>query len=317
MKRFLKEYFSFSYSEMRVVLILSFLVLTTLVLRLKVEKMELTPESVPEVMITEVEEFIASMEEKVFSEKNGYEYSELKESFPLFIFDPNTTNGIKLKKLGFDERTVRNILKYREAGGRFQKPEDLKKIYGMNESIFMMVKDYIKIDSSIFILYSADRQQHELSQVERPDTFVITNRKHSWNDSKSALYLDINSASPSELLALNGIGKVFSERIVRYRDLLGGFYTIDQLSEVYGITDSMVNLWKGSLYADTGRVNYISVNYSPYKQLLRHPYLDKKQVDGIVRYRSYSKTAFIPSDLLINGVISDSCFNRIKAYLIP
>ena len=316
MKRFLKEYFSFSYSELRVVLILSFMILLTLVLRMKVAKMELTPEPVPEEMITEVEEFIASMKEIDSSESNGYVYSKTKtEIFPLFLFDPNKSDDITLKKLGFEDRTVRNIIKYREAGGTFHKAEDMKKIYGMNEKFFMSVKDYIIIDSSIF-KSDEDRKPLKWKLNGEGDVAQISADSISTESSATIQSFDINSATASDLLAINGIGKVFSERIVKYRDLLGGYYTIDQLTEVYGVTDSMVILWKGSLYADSGRINYISVNFSEYKQLLRHPYLDKKQVDGIMRFRTFCKNQFNPVELLSNGILPDSCFNRIKAYLI-
>jgi len=65
----------------------------------------------------------------------------------LFQFDPNTLSVEDWQKLGLSEKTSKTIDKYRSKGGKFYKPEDIKRIWGMPEGFYERVKDYIVISS--------------------------------------------------------------------------------------------------------------------------------------------------------------------------
>jgi competence protein ComEA len=53
--------------------------------------------------------------------------------------------------------------------------------------------------------------------------------------------ININQASEAELLSLPGIGPALAERIRQRRDTEGPFQSIDELSEISGISDRMVS----------------------------------------------------------------------------
>ncbi|MFI6498431.1 helix-hairpin-helix domain-containing protein [Nonomuraea typhae] len=50
--------------------------------------------------------------------------------------------------------------------------------------------------------------------------------------------VDLNTATPTELESLPGVGEVLATRIAEYRDTHGGFTSIEQLKEVTGIGPS-------------------------------------------------------------------------------
>ncbi|MBN2871444.1 MAG: helix-hairpin-helix domain-containing protein [Halothiobacillaceae bacterium] len=52
--------------------------------------------------------------------------------------------------------------------------------------------------------------------------------------------LNINEASKAELVALDGIGPVYAQRIVDYRSEHGRFESVDQLAEVNGIGEKTI-----------------------------------------------------------------------------
>ena len=52
---------------------------------------------------------------------------------------------------------------------------------------------------------------------------------------KPGATIDLNSADTTLLKRVPGIGSSFARRIVKYRDLLGGYYVVEQLQEVYGM----------------------------------------------------------------------------------
>ena len=47
--------------------------------------------------------------------------------------------------------------------------------------------------------------------------------------------VNINRASESELVSLNGIGSSKAQAIILYREMFGGFQTVDELVKVKGI----------------------------------------------------------------------------------
>lgn len=52
---------------------------------------------------------------------------------------------------------------------------------------------------------------------------------------KPGATIDLNTADTTLLKRVPGIGSSFARRIVKYRDLLGGYYVVEQLQEVYGM----------------------------------------------------------------------------------
>ncbi len=300
----MKEYFSFNSSEIRVSISLAILILLILGVRIYLVKRENHPDPVPTEMVAEAEEFLSSLKPKALDfQKDTVQNLHSKERpVELFPFDPNSLPATDLQKLGFDLRTIQNIIKYRLAGGKFRREEDLRKIYGLSEDHYNRIKGFIQIEPS----FSGPVPELQKSGEEK-----------AVGSLPATALIDINSASAQDLMTVRGIGYVLSERIIKYRNLLGGFNGVLQLNEVYGINDSMVTNWMPFICADTSLIKKISVNQAAYRDLLRHPYIDKTLVEGIMEFREYYSKNFHPIELIKYGVMGDSCFNRLRPYLIP
>jgi len=74
-------------------------------------------------------------------------------------------------------------------------------------------------------------------------------------------------------------------RIIKYRNLLGGFYSEDQLLEVYNFPEKTFHEIRRYIVVDTVAVKKIRINYAGYAELIRHPYLDQNDVSKILEYR--------------------------------
>ena len=127
--------------------------------------------------------------------------------------------------------------------------------------------------------------------------------------------LDLNSCDSASLEALPGIGPVLSARIIRYRNLLGGFAYVDQLREVYGLSAETFNLIEGRLTADSTEVRKIKVNTADYRQLIRLPYLERNEVSAILKYRELYGKITVMSELVENKLIAPEKAERIRPYL--
>jgi DNA uptake protein ComE-like DNA-binding protein len=204
------------------------------------------------------------------------------------IIDPNTASLEDLILTGFSLRIARTILNYREKGGRFRTPDDLKKIYGLTPGIFQSVEPYIRIN---------DLTSKPVPNAELPAT------------------ININTADSVLFEKLPGIGPVLARRIIRYRTLLGGYCSPEQVREVYGVTDSLFLRIRERLEADTAHIKKISLNSSEEKDLARHPYIGKYVAAGIVKYRIHAGKILNINELIINGLIPEDRFDKLKYYI--
>lgn len=131
----------------------------------------------------------------------------------------------------------------------------------------------------------------------------------------SAYPIDINRADSVQLLPLPGIGPVYAGRIIKYRNLLGGFVRVDQLLEVYGIPDETLGLIRDKIYTDTSAIRKIQLDSATFRELLRHPYLELADVKAIVEYRDFKGIIQSPRELLDNSILPDSLLQRVAPYL--
>ncbi|MBO9682375.1 MAG: helix-hairpin-helix domain-containing protein [Flavisolibacter sp.] len=232
---------------------------------------------------------------------NDYQYqpSQTKNftGGELFQFDPNTLPVEGWQKLGLSEKTSRTIDKYRSKGGKFYKPEDIKKIWGMPEGFYERVKDYIVMAP---VQNNYQQNRFEKTTYTKPE--------------KKAVVVNINEGDTSAFIALPGIGSKLAARIVNFRDKLGGFYSIDQVGETYGLPDSTFQKIKGFLQL-SGSVKKLNVNTATKDELKAHPYIKWNLANAIVEYRNQHGAFKSLEELKNIAVIDEATFEKIVHYL--
>lgn len=132
---------------------------------------------------------------------------------------------------------------------------------------------------------------------------------------KESIIIDINHADSLDFQALRGIGPVLSKRIIKYRNLLGGFVDINQIQEVYGISDSLFNTIKPLLRLDTVNIKQININQCDIKELNSHPYLDFYQSKSIIKYRQDKTHIDSIQELNLIQLIDPQTLNKLKPYI--
>lgn len=127
--------------------------------------------------------------------------------------------------------------------------------------------------------------------------------------------IDLNSCDTAQLISLPGIGPVLSVRIIKYRNLLGGFASVEQLREVYGLSAETFDLIKGRVIADTTLITRIDINSAGYKELARLPYFEKFEVSAILKYKELKGRIEGINDLTDNKLIPVEKVPKIRPYL--
>lgn len=205
----------------------------------------------------------------------------------LFFFDPNTAGAEDLRRLGMSGYQASNLISFRGKGGSFRSPSDLMKIYGMDEDLYRQLEPFIRIQSVA---------------VEEDKPVVIAG-------------YEINSADSLALVSIPGIGPVFASRIMKYREELGGFHSIAQLSEVYGMTVERMSQINPYLVLDTGPFRRIRLNFAEGADLRKHPYISAAQAKLIVNTRSAKGPYKRLDELIEHQIFSEEELGKLEPYL--
>ncbi len=129
--------------------------------------------------------------------------------------------------------------------------------------------------------------------------------------------VNISTADTTELRLVRGIGPVFSRRIVRYRELLGGYHCITQLQEVFGIDSLRYGDISNQVTADSIHIRKMDVNQVTFPDLLRHPYVDRRIATAIINLRDQHGPFASAKEIKRSYIIDECQWQRLAPYLSP
>ncbi|SOE19996.1 competence protein ComEA helix-hairpin-helix repeat region [Spirosomataceae bacterium TFI 002] len=300
MKRFihfLKEEFELTYHESRLSAIFIVLMLIAAIILFGLKSFLF--QNVSKIELKEYELTAAArIEKKKTFEKSTRKYNEVS----LENFDPNTVKASELIKMGVPKFLANNLVNFRNKGMVYKTKEDLKKIYGWDEEWYAKLEPYI--------IAPAYEERNDYSNFERIYEPKEYKPKYTY---KRPTSFDINMASSEELQSISGIGEVFANRIIKYRDALGGFHSISQVKETYGLNpvafDSLAVVAKVAQSHKKIKINEIEIGE------FRHPYLKTFQIKGIVSYRNQHGNYKSIKDLEKLRVLNPEVISKIAPYL--
>lgn len=209
---------------------------------------------------------------------------------PKATFDPNMTSLAELKTFGFSNYQANNLVNYRKKGGSFNRPSDILKIYGIDSLFYLSIEKYI-------VLAQTEIDIKEELEIEK------------------FIRIEINSADTFDFQKLAGIGSWYAKRIIKYRNLLGGFSRKEQIKEVYNFPEETYLKIEKHVFVDTLLISKLRINFLEYAELIQHPYLDKNAVKLILKARETDGAFKNISEVeAIKGFDADM-FRRIRPYV--
>ena len=312
-KQFIKDYLSFSKGERRAVLVLLGLILLVFVLPYwwpapkPAAPGSLSPQS---------------LQRQTGQRQLGGAYtgSDSNNGHPLiyvspvpaiktrlFYFDPNTLGAEGWKQLGLRDKTIQTILHYREKGGLFRRPEDMGKIYGLRPDEYTRLLPYVKMEQPV---HTAQKETARAAYAPFKHYNYIYPSKPPVPRS-----IDVNTADTAAFIALPGIGSRLANRIVNFRDRLGGFYCVEQVAETYALPDSTFQQIKHILQCDSSAVHRININTADANTLKQHPYIRWNIANAIMAYRGQHGDYKNVEELLKIDIISPELLQKLRPYI--
>lgn len=248
--------------------------------------------------------------DKEYGNYSGYQYDKrtgdyYKTKGEFFYFDPNSLSADGWEKLGLREKTIHTIQNYLSKGGKFRKPEDLQKIYGLFPNEYERIAPYIRIEAQNTGSENRTDFTYPNSSAEKPPVYITS--RYS--------IVDVNDADTTALIALPGIGSKLAARIINFRDKLGGFYTVTQVGETFGLPDSVFQKIRQYMKVNPASVKKININTATADELKSHPYIKWSLANPIIAYRKEHGPFAKIEDLKKVMVITDEIFNKIVPYI--
>jgi DNA uptake protein ComE-like DNA-binding protein len=229
------------------------------------------------------------------------EKDTLKAPLPeLFYFDPNKSTEDQFVALGFSTKIATRIMRYREKGGKFRAKSDVLRIYGVDTALYERIYPFITLPEVAKKPWKTEKKfeaRETAKPKERPAIF------------------DLNKADTSMLKAISGIGEKLSVRILKYRDILGGFVSTEQLKDVYGLDSVVIKRLVEASYIDDGFIpRKMDINNATEKELSAHPYINKA-ARIIVSYRFQHGDFKKVEDIRTVLSLDEKNFQKMAVYL--
>ncbi len=224
-----------------------------------------------------------------------YPEKELKPKPELFSFNPNNLPESDWKRLGFSDKQIHSIKNYESKGGKFRTKADVKKMYAIHDD------EYNRIEPFIAIPEVAKDTSHHFSFPKYEKTFLV---------------VDIGTADSTELEKLPMVGDYLARKIYNWREKLGGFYSINQVKEMYGMRDSAFQVILPHLVLkDSANLRKINLNTADYVELNKHPYISGSLANIIVNYRKQHGAFKSLDDLHKVALVDGELYRKIAPYL--
>ena len=235
-------------------------------------------------------------------EVSGVSVADGKQ-YKLFRFDPNTVSLKELVMLGFSPKQAQVILNYRQAGAVFRVKSDFARCYTVSSQKYAELEPYIEIGDSYrkpvhdkypqtdlppstkVNGFDKSNESQDEGKLTRSKTLDDDQEKVNEERTPQPVLIELNGADSATLVAIRGIGPLTAGRIIRYREALGGFASVEQLQEIQGMTERNYLMIRQQIFVDSSKIQKIDINFASPKRMQGHPYLPPKVLNKILKYR--------------------------------
>ena len=208
----------------------------------------------------------------------------------IYPFNPNFITDYKGYKLGMKLEEINRLFAFRKQNKYVNSAQEFQLVTGVSDSLLNVISPYFKFPDWV-------------KQKNNPNYKTYT----KFESEKKIVQKDINEASPEDLIKVYGIGPALSERILKQKEVLGGFVSMDQMQSIWGLSPEVIeNLNKSFFLKTVPSVKKININTLSTKELAKFPYFNYTIAKEIVTFRSMNGEIKNVEDLAkINGFAID------------
>jgi DNA uptake protein ComE-like DNA-binding protein len=301
-KRWIWPFFTLKKAEQRGILLLSFIILVIIIAKNSLAWLIPYEDPGDPHFEARVSTFIKAQKHyadsmRIVQLQNTGKLDSLYASVILkpFRINPNSAGKEDWLRIGLTMKQTQTILNYRKKGGNFHSAADFAKMYCISDAEFRILKPYL--------ILKPEKEFGKRSPGPDPKT-----------PEKAFQHVELNSADTADIVDKLLLPHWLASRILKYRDLLGGFYRPSQLFEVYGLDSIKMLTCMDFIEVDTLYMRKLSINKANFKTLLRHPYLSYEQTKKIIELRKKGPIK-TNRELVKRKILTENQLKKIKPYL--
>ncbi len=209
-------------------------------------------------------------------------------SYTMYPFNPNFITDFKGYKLGMKVEEIDRLLAFRKLGKFANSAKEFQQVTKISDSLLNVISPYFKFPDWVNNPKKENNYKSNWKEYPKKEAFKV---------------LDINQATKEDLMKITGIGDAISDRILIQKDLYGGFVSMEQMNDVWGLSpEVLLNLNKYFTISVLPNLKKIDINNASIKELGQFPYFRFPVSKNIVTYRS------------MNGDIKIEDLANIKAF---
>ena len=220
----------------------------------------------------------------------------------IYPFNPNFITDYKGYKLGMSVLEIDRLLAFRKENKYVNSPKEFQAVTKVSDSLLNAISPFFKFPDWV------NKKKEYKEYKNYPNTAFAKKEK--------MVIIDINKASQEDLIKIFGIGEAISLRILKFKESLGGFVSMEQMKDVWGLSPEVIeNLNSHFKVMALPNVKKIDINNASIKELSQFPYFNYQLARQIVTFRSMNGDIKNSEDLTkIKGLSIDKA-NIIVLYL--
>lgn len=186
----------------------------------------------------------------------------------IYPFNPNFITDYKGSKLGMSVAEIDRLLNFRKTNQYVNSALEFQKVTQISDSLLSVISPNFKFPDWV-----NKRKANNYKPFEKKTEKIVL--------------LDINLATKEDLIKVYGIGPALSDRILKQKELFGGFVSMKQMDDIWGLSPEVIeNLNKYFKVTTLPKIKKIDINNASIKELLLFPYFKYALAKAIVTYRS-------------------------------
>ncbi len=204
----------------------------------------------------------------------------------IYPFNPNFITDFKGYQLGMSIAEIDRLLAFRKQNKFVNSAKEFQEVTKVSDSLLKVISTNFKFPD----------------WVNNKSNAAINYKNGTFEKKEKLTILDINQATKEDLMKVNGIGNALSERILKQKEVFGGFVSMEQMSDIWGLSPEVIEkLQTNFVVKNIPNLNKIAINKASLKELSQFYYFKYPLAKAIVTYRSMNGMIKIEDLSKING----------------
>lgn len=214
------------------------------------------------------------------TEIDSLKKEKYKNKPQVYLFNPNFISDYKGYKLGMSVDEIDRLMAFRKENKYVSSAEEFQQVTKISDSLLKFISPLFKFpewsnNKKVFVGNKKDYKEYEKY------------KSRSFAKKEKKALQDINQATQEDLVKIFGVGEALSLRIVKQKEILGGFVSMEQLSEVWGLSPEVLyELNTNFTIYSLPSFKKIPINDASLKELAQFHYFKYGLAKQIITYRS-------------------------------